>query len=191
MSDGIFKEESWAKLERPERLKNLSPEETLTALGLKAGDRFADFGSGTGVFVLPALEMVGESGKVYAVERSQALIDRMLAHMPRIPDTLSIVPQDLMALSWEGAPVDYALLCHVAHELPDLSDFFRLAAQAVKPGGRMSIIEWCVKEQPQGPPLHKRIAPETLADILRASGWLPEPMTLLGEDYYQIIALRV
>ncbi len=190
MHDGIFKEESWAKLERPERLKNLSPEETLISLGLKAGSHFADFGSGTGVFVIPALAIVGPYGRVYAVERSQKLIDHMLANMAGASDTLEILSQDLMALKWEVEPVDYALLCHVAHELPDLVQFFRLAAQAVKPGGRMCVIEWCVKEQPQGPPQHKRIAPESLAGFLKEAGWLPEPMALLGEDFYSITAVR-
>lgn len=190
MNDGIFKEESWAKLERPERLKNLNPEETLTVLGVKAGDRFADFGSGTGVFIVPALEIVGSQGKVYAVERSQALIDRMLARFTAVPETLTVVKEDLMALYWAEAPLQTALLCHVAHELPDLAHFLRLAAQAMASGGHIGIIEWSVKEQPQGPPLHKRIAPEALADTLGSTGWIPEPPRPLGEDFYLIIAVK-
>ncbi len=190
MDDGVFKEESWAKLERPDRLKSLNPEETLVALGLKSGDHFADFGSGTGVFVLPALKIVGDQGQVYAVERSQALIDRMLLHFPKRPGALVICQQNLMDLNWQDEPVNLALLCHVAHELPDLGLFFRLAAAAVIPGGKMSIIEWCVKEQPQGPPLHKRISPEALADVLTAAGWRSEPAILLGEDFYQVNAVN-
>lgn len=190
MEDGIFKEESWAKLERPDRLKNLNPEKTLRDLGLKPGDRFVDFGSGTGVFVIPALELVGKQGRVYAVERSQALIDRMLLNFSSQPEALTVCRQDLMDLKWEDEPVNQALLCHVAHELPDLVRFLSLAKEAMIPGGRMNIIEWCVKEQPQGPPLHKRISPETLDAMLRSSGWNPESMVFLGDDFYMVTAVR-
>ena len=158
MHDGIFKEESWAKLERPERIKGLNPTETLVALGLKRGDRFVDFGSGTGVFVVPALELVGELGCVYAVERSQVLIDRMLEKFQVVPRALKISKQDLMHLEWQDERVEWGLLSHVAHELPDLVQFLKLASSAFIPGGKIGIIEWCAKEQPQGPPLHKRIS---------------------------------
>lgn len=191
MHDGIFKEESWAKLEKPERLRHLNPEETLIALGLKSGDSFADFGSGTGIFVIPALKLVGRQGRVYAVERSQALIDRMLDHFPIQPDSLIVMQQDLMALKWDVGQVHHALLCHVAHELPDLAGFFHLASAAVCPGGKMSIIEWCVKEQPQGPPIHKRISPEALCGLLKDAGWIPEKPVLLGEDFYRVTAIRL
>ncbi len=190
MHDGVFKEEFWAKLERPERLKSLNPEKILADLGVERGDTIADFGSGTGIFIPYALDRVGDTGKVYAVERSQVLIDRMLQSFEEKPVNLVVHQQDLMELTWEEEPVQKAVMCHVAHELPDLAAFFRLAAKAVAPGGRISIIEWDVKEQPQGPPIHIRISPEKLSDLLRQTGWEPEAPVLLGDDYYSVTAVR-
>lgn len=190
MHDGIFKPESWAKLEKPERLKSLEPIETLTALGLKPGDSFADFGSGTGVFILPALDIVGRSGRVYAVERSEALIGRMLQHFDSQPEALVVFQQDLMDLEWKAELVQYALLCHVAHELPDLIRFFTLAGKAVVPGGKLCIIEWALKEQPQGPPMEKRISPESLNTILEITGWIPAEANTLGDDFYSLTVTK-
>lgn len=190
MHDGVFKEGCWTKLEKPERLKSLNPEKILRDLGLEHGDTFADFGSGTGIFIPYALKMVGDKGKVYAVERSEALINRMLQNLEAAPVNLVVCRQDLMDLVWEEKPVDKALMCHVAHELPDLVGFFRLAAKAVVPGGKMSIIEWRVNDQPQGPPMHIRIPPEKLSVLLKQAGWEPEAPVLLGEDYYSVTAVR-
>lgn len=193
MHDGVFKEGSWAKLEKPERLKSLNPEKTLRDLGLEHGDTFADFGSGTGVFIPYALEMVGDKGKVYAVERSEALINRMLQTLQTLegtPVNLVVCQQDLMNLLWEEEPVQKALMCHVAHELPDLAGFFKLAAEAVVPGGRMSVIEWRVNDQLQGPPMHIRISPEKLSDLLKQAGWEPEAPVFLSNDYYSVTAVR-
>lgn len=188
MSDGIFKEESWAKLERPERLSKLNPEESLRFLGLGQGHRFADLGSGTGVFVFPALTLVGEDGVVYAVERSQKLIDRMLDKVTPAPDNLKIVMQDLTELNWTEAGVDRALLSHVAHELPNLKEFLTRLRHIMAPGGRLAVIEWRVMEQEQGPPLHKRISQADLRRILQEAGWTDGAEAPLGEDNYILTA---
>ena len=41
---------------------------TLRKIGLKSGESFFDAGCGDGFFTIPAAEMVGSSGKVFAVD---------------------------------------------------------------------------------------------------------------------------
>jgi ubiquinone/menaquinone biosynthesis C-methylase UbiE len=189
MQDRVLQGELWERLERPERLKDLNPEQTLISLGLRLGEKFADFGSGTGIFVIPALKIVGPSGKVYAIEKSQELIDRMFLKLQDKPGHLVVKQQDLMDLDWNSEPVHRAMLCHVAHELSDLKGFLQQARQAILPGGKMSIIEWCAKDQPVGPPLHRRVPQEVLFGLLETSGWSIESSHLLGDDFYAITAL--
>ncbi len=44
------------------------PEQFLKETGMKEGDKILDYGCGPGSFVIPAAEIVGEKGKVYAVD---------------------------------------------------------------------------------------------------------------------------
>jgi len=44
------------------------PEEFLKETGMKEGDNILDYGCGPGSFVIPAAKIVGEKGKVYAVD---------------------------------------------------------------------------------------------------------------------------
>ena len=60
--------------ESPGRDDWQNPEQVVAALGLKAGDRVADLGSGGGYFTFPMAEEVGPSGRVYAVDIEQSLL---------------------------------------------------------------------------------------------------------------------
>lgn len=186
--DGIFKEASWAKLEKPERLRQLNPYETLVNLGLSAKDRMVDFGSGTGAFVRPALEIVGPEGVVYAVEQSQSLIERMLDILGSSPKELIVIQQDMMTMEWNDEPLDFALLCHVAHELPDLAGFLRRVIPFLKPTGYLAVIDWSATEQSYGPPLIKRIPLDRMREILDANGWSTVSSGMMGEDFYWVKA---
>lgn len=187
MNDGIFKEREWAKLERPERLQQLNIEESLKSLNLEKGQRVADYGTGTGVFIPYILEAVGSKGKVYAVDYSEKMLNIIKERLGRHIE-LELVQKDLNHFDWEHSKVDRGVLCHVAHELENLQEFLMRIRRTFEAGGVLEVIEWAYKEQPKGPPLHKRIEPEKLKATLEAAGWAAETPKLLGEDFYLIIA---
>ena len=51
----------------------------LAQIGLKPGDTLADIGSGDGYFSIPAARMVGQSGKIYALDVSAEAISELKA----------------------------------------------------------------------------------------------------------------
>ena len=55
------------------------PDEVIAALALRAGDRIADIGSGSGYFTLRLARAVGPSGKVYAVDIDHAMNEDLAA----------------------------------------------------------------------------------------------------------------
>src|SRR5881275_967851 len=55
-------------LERPEREKEEEPAKLMTAMKLKPGMAVADLGAGSGYFTFRVSELVGDKGKVYAVD---------------------------------------------------------------------------------------------------------------------------
>src|SRR5579864_8058620 len=101
-------------------------------------------GPGMGFFTLPLARRVG-SGRVIAVDiqpkmlnalRRRAtkagLIQRIETRLAR-PDSLGI--DDL------NGTVDFILAVAVVHEMPSPENFFREAAQALAPGGRLLLAE--------------------------------------------------
>ena len=58
----------------PERTKWQNPKSILKDLGLEAGNTFIDMGCGQGFFALPAAEIVGPNGKVYAIDTNREAV---------------------------------------------------------------------------------------------------------------------
>ena len=70
------KADDWiTTLERPERAAGQKVDEVLSRLNLKAGLTVADIGAGSGLFSRPLAKAVAPSGKVYAVDIQQDLLD--------------------------------------------------------------------------------------------------------------------
>ena len=51
-----------------------TPESILSEIGLTAGMTFVDIGCGQGCFALPAVRIVGEAGRVYALDANPEAI---------------------------------------------------------------------------------------------------------------------
>jgi ubiquinone/menaquinone biosynthesis C-methylase UbiE len=54
-----------------------NPENILLSIGLKPGSTFIDLGCGDGFFAVPAANIVGRNGRVYALDMNSEAIDRL------------------------------------------------------------------------------------------------------------------
>jgi len=55
--------------------------ETLEKVGIQRGHIVLDFGCGSGTYTLPAAEMVGNRGRVYAVDKDRKVLDEEWIHL--------------------------------------------------------------------------------------------------------------
>jgi ubiquinone/menaquinone biosynthesis C-methylase UbiE len=109
------------------------------------GGRVLEPGCGTGYFTLPLARMVGESGRVVAVDIQRAMLDitRRRAEKAGLSDRIEyrLAGEDgLNALDLAGT-IDLAAAMHMVHEVPDAGAFFRETSAALKPGGRLLMVE--------------------------------------------------
>jgi ubiquinone/menaquinone biosynthesis C-methylase UbiE len=167
-----FNPDHAARLLDPERRAWLNPEEILTALGLRPGMRFADVGAGPGFFSVPAAEMVGASGRVYALDVQQEVIamleERAKAMGLTNLETL-VSAEDRLPLS--DAAVDAALLVNVLHEVGDRLALIREVARSIRPGGVIGVVEWRKESMAKGPAFSDRLSAAEIEATLRAAGF--------------------
>jgi len=101
-------------------------------------------GPGMGFFTLPLAKRVG-SGRVVAVDIQAKMLEALRRRtkkaglMHRIETRLA-APGSLGVGDLE-AQVDFVLAVAMVHELPSAETFFREAAAALKPGGRLLLAE--------------------------------------------------
>ena len=113
------------------------------AVGLSAGDRIADIGAGTGLFLAPFSEAVGIAGAVFAVDISPRLIDyvreRVVAEgLANVEPVLS--REDSAALA--AGSVDVVFLCDTYHHFTRYEAMLASIHEALVDGGRLVVLDF-------------------------------------------------
>ncbi|MGH9938152.1 MAG: methyltransferase domain-containing protein [Blastocatellia bacterium] len=125
------------------------PAEVFEALGVKPGHRVADIGSGYGYFTFRLAARVGAEGKVYAVDIDPEAINKVRQRKER--EKLEQVEPVLGESSAPRLPndLDAVLIVDTYHEFREYDRMMQAVFRALKPGGRLVIIDG---EGPSGRP---------------------------------------
>jgi ubiquinone/menaquinone biosynthesis C-methylase UbiE len=138
-------------LERTEREQEERTSVMVDALGLKPGMAVADIGCGSGVITLMMAAKVGETGKVFAVDIQQEMLDLLGDKLNRANATnVQLVLAKEKSPQLKPATVDLALMVDVYHELAFPYEVLLELSKAMKPGGRIVLVEFR-REDPQVP----------------------------------------
>lgn len=146
-----------AWLEREEREREERSDVLMRILAFKSGTVVADIGAGTGYYSRRIADVIGPTGKVYAVDVQPEMVkllqsvsrQRAYGHIVPVPGGVKEVPLP-------AASVDVAIMVDVYHELEFPYEVLASIARAVKPGGQVVLVEYRA-EDPRVPikPLHK------------------------------------
>lgn len=177
-----------ARLDDPERDAWQHADRVVAALRLAPGARAAEIGSGVGTFVLRMADVVGPTGRVYAVDVEPRLLailrDRATARglaqvVPLLSDGDAVPPE----------PCDRILLVNAFHHLPDGVGALRRLAGALRPGGSVVLVDFHGGELPLGPPPEHRLSREaSLARATEAGLRLVHEETFLPYQYWLELA---
>jgi ubiquinone/menaquinone biosynthesis C-methylase UbiE len=164
------------RLERPERYQLYRPAELLRQFGLKIGMTCVDIGCGTGFFTTKALELVGDTGKVYAMD----IEDQMLAYVKQrqLKGPLEVIQNEENVFPLPDKLADVAVMGLVLHEAIDKPSFLNEAARILKPNGVLIGLEWKKIEETKGPEKQERLNEEEIIALLKQSGF--EAITVKG-----------
>ncbi len=152
-------------LEDPKRDAWQLPHMVVMSLDLKADEVVADIGAGTGYF---ARRFAKHAGKVYAVD-----IDAKLLAISRkgAPANLEAVLATTDDPKLPAAGVDTIFFCDVLHHVENRPAYYRKIEQALKPGGRVVIVDFYKKSLPVGPPESMKLAEADVIAEFKAAGF--------------------
>jgi ubiquinone/menaquinone biosynthesis C-methylase UbiE len=156
-------------LERPARIEGLMVDEVVSRMQLKPGMVVADVGAGSGVFIGPFAKAVGSSGKVYAVDIEQGLLDHINQRARQ--ENLSNIRTVLGKFEDPSIPandVDMAFIHDVLHHIEKREAYLKALASYIKPGGMLTIIDM----DPSAPDTPHAGNPELLVSRADADKWL-------------------
>lgn len=109
---------------------------------IESGMTVADIGCGLGFYTLEMARIVGETGRVVAIDFQSKMLSftEKKTRKASVSDRVKIVQCSQNDLT-VTEDVDFALSMWVAHEVPDRERFFRQIRSILKPAGRLLLAE--------------------------------------------------
>ncbi len=140
------------KLDPQEWMKNFEVESrevfasrdaVLKATGIKAGDRVADIGAGTGLYTALFANHVGDEGWVYAVDISPRFIEHIATRIDEAKLT-NVTPVMCTATSVTLPPasVDAVFICDTYHHFEFPPKTLASIYAALVPGGTLTVVDF-------------------------------------------------
>lgn len=163
--------------------------EIVAALGLKPGMVVADVGAGTGLFTRMFSPLVGEKGKVYAVD----IADEFVAHIERLArqqkqNNIVGVVCTPDSVELPGNSVDLVFICDTYHHFEFPHKTMRSIHKALKPGGQIVLIDFIRIEGVSSDWIlgHVRAGQEVFTKEIVDAGFkqIDEKKGLLKESYF-------
>lgn len=184
----LFPPEDLGLLEGPDREAWQKPDQILDALGIADGAVVADLGAGSGWFTVRLARRVGPNGIVYAEDIQREMIEATERRVERegLRNVQTILGTQNDPRLPEGR-LDAVLIVDTYHEMENPVALLRNLARALKPQGRVGLVDYRQEDGGPGPALAERVDPEAIARDVTAAGLrLISRETFLPYQYFLI-----
>ena len=129
-------------IESSERDRRQKPDEVVKAMLLKPGDVIVDLGAGEGYFTRRFALAVGTEGRAIGADIDDSAVQKMKADARRLQlanyEARKVSPDDA---SLPPLSADVIFLCDTYHHIDNRVAYFVRLKQALKPGGRLIIVD--------------------------------------------------
>jgi len=123
-----------------------SPDKLIERSGIKPGMTVIDLGCGSGAFTTSVARVVGEQGRVYAVDIQPAMLQQLKRKLlkPENRDIRNIELKEASAyeLPFEDESIDLVYMVTVLMEIPDRGKALREIRRVLKAGGTLAATEF-------------------------------------------------
>ena len=169
-------------------------------MGVREGTTVADVGAGDGFFTSRLSRAVGAQGRVFAVDIDDRALERLRRRVQDEPlQNVTVIKGAADDPKLPERSLDAALIVNSYHEMPQHQSMLAALRRALKPEGRLVIVE-PVNESRRGRPRADQardheIDPEFVLQDARAAGFqvigLQDPFTIRGAALEWLMALQL
>ncbi len=161
-------------------------------IGLEQSMIIADFGAGSGHYVIPMAKLVGSSGKVYAIDVQKDLLMAIKSNAEENNFlNVEIVWSDLEASAepsrLENNSVDAVLLSNILFQLENKETAVKECFRILKNKGMAVVIDWSGSFGGLGPKKESVIKKEDCVKLFADNGFKIKKEIPAGENHYGLI----
>ncbi|AFZ70950.1 methylase involved in ubiquinone/menaquinone biosynthesis [Caldisphaera lagunensis DSM 15908] len=167
--------------------------DVLGKIQINEGSYIADLGSGIGRFTIPIAKIVGDKGKVFAIDLSKEslMILKENAEKENL-NNIEIIYGDISKkIPLNDKYIDIAFMANVFHDIiyeGNEMNVFNEIKRILKDNGKWIILEFKKTHGPPGPPFMMRISYEELSKMLSNNGFSVKYLGEIGKYHYLVEA---
>jgi ubiquinone/menaquinone biosynthesis C-methylase UbiE len=184
----LFPPSDLGLLEAPDRDLWQPPDQIMDAMGIADGSVVGDIGAGSGWFTIRLARRVGPQGLVYAEDVQAEMISAISRRVQR--EGLTNVKAVLGVGSDPRLParsLDAVLIVDAYHEMQDRVTMLSNLARALKPQGRIGVVDFKLEGTGPGPAPEERVSPDVVVkDAAKAGLRLLRQEPFLQYQYFLI-----
>ena len=179
--------EKWVeRFENPERETWQRPGKLLGALAIEPGQTLVDLGAGTGYISIFLSAAVGDLGKVYAVDVEPNLV-KYMEERDFPYDNVEAVLADPDDPKLPEGVADIILVVNTWHHIDKRRKYLEKLTPALKPGGRIAVIDWLKEPTAIGPPVNHRLdRDKVISELTRGGFTLVHDSVMLPYQYFLV-----
>ncbi len=167
------------------------PPRNVGAMDIQPGMIVADFGSGSGAYVLAIAERLAHAGHVYAIDVQQDLLRRIKNEShKRGYKNVEIVWSDLerpYGSKIADNHADRVLISNLLFQLDDKDVLFSEAYRILKPDGLLAVVDWSESFGGMGPHKSAVVKKEKALSCAEKAGFEPVREFDAGAHHYGLI----
>jgi len=154
----------------------------LDVLPIRPGQVILDAGCGNGYMSREFARLVGDQGKVYALDPDSTAIEALRADMDA-SNVVAVVGDVTTRTDLPSSTFDLVYLSTVFHcfSAEQIGGFAEEVRRLLAPDGRLAIVEMVKRVTPFGPPINMRFSADELKDVLALS---PLETIEVGDYFY-------
>ena len=152
----------------------LNPSAVMAQTGLMQGQVVADLGCGNGFYVLPAAQMIGPTGMIYAVDVQSSKLAATVSIANQFGYKNVRVVQANLGRPVTDIPLnscDLVIVGNILHEIEEKDELIKNVYRILKSPGHVVAVEWKRTATPFGPPVDKRLDQQKLEIMLQTAGF--------------------
>jgi ubiquinone/menaquinone biosynthesis C-methylase UbiE len=167
------------------------PVENVLQLGLKEGMKVGDFGAGSGHYTFAISNIVGSSGKVYAIDVQEDVLLRLRSDASqkglRNIDTIWGNLEKSGGTGLKDGALDAAVLSNTLFQLDDKGTAVREIKRVLKQGGKLLLIDWAGAYSGVGPAKEHVVSERDAEEFFINGGFHKVKSFRAGPHHYSII----
>jgi ubiquinone/menaquinone biosynthesis C-methylase UbiE len=167
------------------------PQANVLQFGLREGMKVADLGSGVGHYALAASPIIGDTGRIYAVDVQEDVLVHLAnsAQQRRMRNIVTVWGniEKSGGTALKAASIDAVILSNTLFQLENAEEAIKEIKRVLVSGGKVLVVDWAGSYDGMGPAPEAVVPEHTAEELFVSHGFHKVKAFRGGPHHYSLV----